>query len=135
MNKFYLIDNDILYLSSLESQLRAKNYQVFSNNGDLGLKHTFKDILLIQPEIIIMDLVFPSFDGTSLLHQLQEEDCTNDIPIAVYTLDSNKYLKDKSMSKGVEHFFIKENFEPQSLLDRIYKIYKWNNLSYEKNKY
>ena len=126
MNKFYLIDNNIFYLSSLQSQLRAVDCHVFANHGDTGEAHTFREILKHQPSIVIMDLVLPSFDGISLLHRLQEDHHTNDIPVAIYTSASNKHLKDKSIDKGVQHFFSKEDFMPEALINRLAKISRKN---------
>lgn len=123
MNKFYLIDNDIVSISSLQSQLRASNYNVFVNHGDLGETHTFREIFRKQPSIIIMDLIFPSFDGLSLLHRLQVDRYTNNIPIVIYTSLVNEHLKNISIHKGSERFFTKESFNPERLIDRIFKIY------------
>ena len=123
MNKFYLIDNNIFYLSSLESQLRAGNRNVFPNHGDMGLGQTFKDILISQPEIIITDLILPSFNGFDLLHKLQENHYTNHIPVVVYTDLDNKHLKIRSEGKGSEHFFTKDEFSPENLITRLIKIY------------
>jgi len=123
MNKFYLIDNNIFYLSSLQSQLRSIDCNVFVNHGDLGEIYPFKEILRHQPEIIIMDLVFPSLDGLSLLHRLQEDHSTNNIPVIVYTNFENKNLEEKSAIKGAHKFFLKEDFNPKYLIDRILKIY------------
>ena len=123
MKKFYLIDNDIFHLSSLQSQLRAADHHVFANHGDLGEEHTFKDIFRQQPDIIIMDLLLPSLDGLSLLHRLQIDHYTNNIPVAIYSSKDNNHLKDKSIYKGAQQFFSKEDFMPEQLINRILKIY------------
>ncbi len=123
MKKFYLIDNHINYLSGLEAQLRSIDCQVFANHGDSEEIHAFRDILRHQPNIIIMDVVFPSLRGFSLLHRLQADHYTNNIPIVVYTSILNKHLEDESINKGAWQFFIKENFSPERLIDRISKIY------------
>ena len=123
MNKFYLIDNDIFYLSSLQSQLRAMDCQVCVNHGDTGFHYSFRDVLREQPDAIIMDLIHPSFEGLELLHKLEEDHYTNSIPVFVYTKEENKDMHMDADNKGCEQFFIKERLSPEQLIKRIIKIY------------
>jgi CheY-like chemotaxis protein len=103
--------------------LRVIDRHVSLSHGDLGETYVFRDVLRKQPDIIIMDLLLPSFDGLSLLHRLQEDHCTNHIPVIIYSTKSNKHLKDSGVDKGAQQFFLKEDFTPERLIGRVFKIY------------
>lgn len=124
MKNIFLVDNNIIYSAALESQLRVQKSNVLASDGSHGLEHTFREILLKQPNIVIMDTVFPNFDGLDLLHNLQSSHDTNHIPLAVYTHSNNLHLKESIRSKGATHFFLKDEFDPERLIERLFKIYK-----------
>ncbi len=123
MKKFYLLDDNIFYLNSLEVQLLASGSSVISGKHQLGEHYIWQDIIQQQPDIVIMDIVFPDFDGLSLLHRLQVDDFSNNIPVAIYTDLKNKKKQAMSAHKGASYFFIKEDFPPNLLIARFNKIY------------
>jgi DNA-binding response OmpR family regulator len=123
MKRYYIIDNDISHSASLQSLLRSRKFEVKVSAGHDEAEHVFHDIQLFEPDIIICDLKFPAFDGLALIHHLQAKEETNHIPITVYTKHTNRILKEDAFNQGADHFFLKEEFPPHSLIERILKLY------------
>ncbi|HEV2392085.1 MAG TPA: response regulator [Verrucomicrobiae bacterium] len=61
----------------------------------------------IQPTVILQDLVMPSIDGLSLLHQFRSNPATKDIPIIVLSTNENPQVKGQAFALGANDYMVK----------------------------
>ncbi len=126
MRKFFVVDNHSYHSSSLESLLRCRQLDCELHDGAAGLGFVHDAVRISRPDIIISELSLPDGQSLELLHALQADAETNHIPLIIYTHGSNRHLMEDCFSRGADHFFIKEEFPPAILIDRVIKIYSRN---------
>jgi CheY-like chemotaxis protein len=94
MKKILIIDDDEIFIKTLEDSLPMEKYEVFHvNNGEDGLKEMDK----IKPDLIILDLLMPKMGGLDFLKVLEKKEEANKIPILI----SSQLSKMKDISEGV----------------------------------
>jgi len=105
-------DTTALILSGLLGQeYRLK----FAKNGE--------DALAIaagaeKPDLILLDVVLPDFDGFEVSRQLREQDATRDIPIIFLSAMNDPADQIKGFEAGCVDYITKP-FDPQTILLRV----------------
>lgn len=122
INKILLVDDDELEFEKLKREF--SNYDVvldFIQDSETA----FDKIIVNTPDLIILDLIMPKYDGTSLLQQLKSDSRTRHIPVIIGTAKNIteeeksllSSLADSIVIKGEEHLKQILNF----IKDRIFK--------------
>lgn len=78
------------------------------------------------PDIIILDLHMPHFDGTSFLKSIKISGFYRDIPVIILSAAEDLSTIVANLSVKVEAFFPKP-FNPESLKDEIAKVLEVSN--------
>ena len=73
------------------------------------------------PDLILLDIVLPGQDGTSIAQELLESDRTADIPIVFLTglVEAEETQRDDNRIGG--HYFLAKPFDARELFDVIDK--------------
>lgn len=84
MNKNILIiddEEDIREIAQMGLEMAANWQVITANSGKLGLKIATNS----QPEVILLDLMMPEWDGKETLKQLKTNQNTASIPVILMT--------------------------------------------------
>ena len=84
MNKNILIiddEEDIREIAQMGLEMAANWQVITANSGKLGLKIATNS----QPEVILLDLMMPEWDGQETLKQLKTNQNTASIPVILMT--------------------------------------------------
>lgn len=116
--RILIIDDEEDLINVIRVGLIANGYEVISSTGGLdGLERAKKDI----PNLILLDVMMPHFDGFSVLRELKASSKTASIPTIMLTgKDDAKSLK-IAKSFGATDFITKP-FNVEALLDLIKKV-------------
>src|SRR4051794_33209612 len=77
-----LIDDDPIVTAIYRNLLRAKRCEVeTASNGDLG----YQAVLRFKPELILLDLDMPVYNGFHFLRRMRKVQSLRRIPIVVFT--------------------------------------------------
>jgi CheY-like chemotaxis protein len=60
-----------------------------------------------QPEIIIVDLSLPDYDGLTLVRRLRSDPRSGKIPVLAVTFYPEKYSKEEAMAAGCDAYLVK----------------------------
>lgn len=123
MAQIFIVDNDSNHAHSLERLFRSLNHEAIVDQGQAGHEHPLRNIRYRDPDLIIIDIANPLIDALLLIHELQAGEDTNHIPVLVYTTAINRHRMSHCFDKGADHFFVKEDFPPALLLERLRKLY------------
>ncbi len=134
--RFYIVDDDINIVRILTRIIEeTSSFEVVGNsyNGQIA----FNDILLLKPDIVLVDLFMPIMDGNTLVREIKSiSPCVSFIMIS-QVLDSE--LRSESYKAGIEFFINKpinkievqkvistvaERIEMESVLSNIKKMLK-----------
>lgn len=119
----YIIDDDISIRQILKNIIQTQklgNVIGESDNGEEGLKNIF----LIKPDIVIVDLLLPSIDGIELVERAKE--INNQMLFVMISQVSSKDMMAKAYEGGIEYFISKpiNVKEVVSVIKKVIEKYK-----------
>ncbi len=106
------VEDDSQMRTFLQVQLKARGFQVQAvRDGEQAI-----DVVAIfQPQLVLLDLMFPSLDGLTFLRRLRE---WSNIPVIVLSAHDNEPVKINALDMGADDYLIKP-FSLNELLARI----------------
>jgi two-component system, cell cycle response regulator len=113
-----IIDDDPFSRSLLATMLR-KDFQVaLASGGHEGL------VLAQQrpPQLILLDMQMPDWDGLKTLAKLREVEALANIPVIMITNDSSRETVAAAVSNGVNDFLLKSALSQNELLKRAARL-------------
>lgn len=115
----YIADDNKLFKESILNTMPWKEYNCEiigdADNGDTALK----DILAIEPDIILLDICMPGFSGIEIVRKIKENKLKSKIIMITGYSDFN-YIKE-CMRLDVNDYILKP-LEEKELLDVIKKV-------------
>ncbi len=82
----------------------SKNYNIqMAINGRLG----FEQALLINPDLVISDIMMPEMNGIELCKKMKTNEATSHIPIILLTARADEKLKRSGYDTGADDYVIK----------------------------
>lgn len=115
MRKILLIEDNEIIRENVAELLELSNYQIFSaENGKTGVQIALREI----PDLIICDIMMPLLDGYGILHMLQKNDSTKNIPFIFLTAKTENTDIRKGMELGADDYITKP-FNETDLLNAI----------------
>ncbi|AYD39097.1 response regulator [Clostridium fermenticellae] len=134
--RYYIIDDDVNIVKILTNLIEEnKSYEVVGSSND-G-QTAFNEILLCNPDIVLVDLLLPKLDGNSLVKKVKS--LKPKIKFIMISQVSDENLVGDSYNSGIEFFISKpinkievekvtskvaEKIEIENMLDGIKKVIK-----------
>ncbi|MDD5217446.1 MAG: response regulator [Candidatus Omnitrophica bacterium] len=101
VQKILVVDDDPVVQKILDQALRRNGFEVLlASSGEDGLTQAREHV----PELIILDVLLPSLDGTEIAGLLQEDYKTHHIPVIYLTGLEAK--EDAVLESNLEHDII-----------------------------
>ncbi len=102
--KIFVIDDDLSFLSWIAHTLRSSGFEVeTANQGQKALTQ----IEETQPDLILLDVMMPGFDGFEVCRHLKADKATKDIPVIFMTALSDTENKIKGFDIGAVDYIDK----------------------------
>lgn len=117
MAKILIIDDEEPILNMYGEALSGHDV-TFAKNGEEG----FKKAIETQPDVILLDIIMPKFNGLDVLNQLKNEKETYSIPILMLTNLPKEASADKARELGAAGYFVKAEFEPDKLARTVNEL-------------
>lgn len=117
--KILIVDDEPDFVNMLKMRLEANNYEVITaSDGEEGTKKAREE----KPNLILLDIMMPKVDGTTMAQNLKLNPDTKDIPIIFLTClyQKNEEKKMGNIIKG--NLLMAKPFDAQELLTMIEKI-------------
>ena len=116
-----IIDDDADIVELIKETLSTVENTKFnvnvSDNGQMGYVKAKE----LKPDLIILDVVMPRWNGFQTFEKLKSFDDTAKIPVIFLTAAHEKADIDKAVQLGVKHYLTKP-FKPESLLKKVKEI-------------
>ena len=117
MKKILIIEDDESVRSELEELLSNAGYEALALEDYTNM---LEDILMIRPDLVLLDINIPYMNGEMLLKTLRKE---SDIPVIMVTSKNTEIDEVLSMSYGADDYITKP-YNPTILLLRIGAVLK-----------
>jgi two-component system alkaline phosphatase synthesis response regulator PhoP len=112
MKKILLIDDDQGIIDLISQYLFKEGYEIFTaEDGPSGLKAANS----FRPDLIVLDVMLPGFDGIELLTKLRQKSNAYVIMLTAKTEETDKVV---GLTVGADDYMIKP-FSPRELVARI----------------
>ncbi len=121
MQEILIVEDDVKLRNELETFLKNNGYQVKTLKS---FENTMEEILNISPNLILLDLNLPNFDGQYICKELRKQ---SQIPIIVITSKDNELDELISLNYGADHYITKP-FNLQILLAKIASLLRRINM-------
>ncbi len=102
--KFYIVDDDISVIHALEEIIEDENLGKVVGSSQDG-EAASHDLLLMRPDIVLVDLLMPEKDGASLVQELTGK--LPDTRFVMISQVSTKSLIAKAYDSGIDFFISK----------------------------
>jgi CRP/FNR family transcriptional regulator, cyclic AMP receptor protein len=115
MKKILLIEDNHDMRENIAEILELANYKVFTaENGKAGVQCALQEL----PDLVICDIMMPELDGYGVIHLLNKNPKTRDIPFIFLTAKSERNDYRKGIEMGADDYITKP-FEEVELLNAI----------------
>lgn len=114
MTKVLIVDEDTEVLRLLRVKLSAAGYEISRARDGQEAKNLAADV---QPDVVVMELLFPDMDGLELMSFLQAD--RSSAPIMVVLSNQTEDTDIASAFAAGAADFVTKPFSPQALLERI----------------
>ncbi len=102
--KILIIDDDIDTLRLVSLVLQKQGYQIVTaNNGEQGLLEMSKE----SPDLILLDVMMPEMDGHEVARRLRQDPSMANIPILMFTAQSQLRDKEAGFESGADAYLTK----------------------------
>jgi two-component system nitrate/nitrite response regulator NarL len=115
--KIVLVDDQSLCRSGL-SELLANCYG-FAVLGTTGSVEGLRELLRLQPDLLIMDLRMKPLDGLAMLEHIRKEGCST--PAVVLTMSDSEVDLANAIRAGVRGYLLKD-MAPEDVVDAIRRV-------------
>ena len=110
-----VIDDTVTNLDLLRKLFSSQGYEVRPiRDGSFALKV----VQLVQPDLILLDIMMPEIDGYEVCSRLKADSCTKDIPIIFISALNEVFDKVKAFELGGADYITKP-FQEQEVLARV----------------
>ncbi len=113
--KLLVVDDEPAILDLLQRRLEALGCTVSTLPGGTGVVQAARDQV---PDLILLDVMMPDFDGFSVVQALKQEPEVRDIPVIMMTARSELESRIKGLELGA-HDYVAKPFEAPELMARI----------------
>lgn len=129
--KILIVDDSEIVRNSLKSFFEEYDFEtIVSLDGLDGLKKASE----IKPDLIILDLMMPNFDGIKMLQAVKVLDELKDIPVVVISVNTDKRNVLKAMESGADRILTKP-VQKDVLIKNVIDILGEESLSRSKRKH
>jgi len=103
-SRVLVVDDNHDVVNIVESWLKANDYEVYTAfSGEEGLAKT----KLLRPDAVILDIMMPDIDGSSVAAEIKDDPGTNQIPIIFLTGAVKSTELPKNNIVGGQYFLAK----------------------------
>lgn len=121
MQEILIVEDDEKLRDELETFLEHNGYQAKTLKS---FDNTIQDILEIMPDLVLLDINLPKFDGQYICKELRKR---SQIPIIIITSRDNELDELLSLNYGADHYVTKP-FNLQILLAKISSLLRRSNM-------
>lgn len=121
MKKILIVEDDEKLRDELEKFLNKNGYKAKTLKT---FEKTIQDILNINPDLVLLDINLPFFDGEYICKEIRKQ---SQIPIIIITSRDNELDELLSINYGADHYITKP-FNIQILLAKIASLLRRTNM-------
>lgn len=121
MAKILIVEDDFFISEIYTRSLKKAGFEV--DNAATGTQ-AVERIALGKPDVVLLDIMLPDFDGFEVLQRVNKEQLQVRMPIIVVSNLSDDESISKATNLGVQDYMVKSNVTPKDIVARVKEILK-----------
>ena len=114
--KILIIDDEQGVLKMYETGLKMAGFEVMlAPDGASGLKLAQEQ----KPNVILLDIIMPRYNGLDILKDLKADERTKNIPVWLLTNLPRESSGQKAQELGAANYLVKAECEPNMLVEKL----------------
>lgn len=123
-DKILIVEDEPFLLDMYKMKFKQGGFEVISAiDGEEAIRAGRRE----EPNIILLDIMMPKIDGFEVLENLKKNSLTKSIPVLIFSNFSQKEQKEKGIALGAADYFVKTNYTPAQVLEKVKNILIENN--------
>ena len=123
-DKILIVEDEPFLLNMYKMKFKQGGFEVVSAiDGEEAIRTSRRE----KPDIILLDIMMPKIDGFEVLKNLKKNPLTKSISVLIFSNFSQKEQKEKGIALGAVDYFVKTNYTPNQVLEKVKNILIENN--------
>ena len=121
MKKILLVEDDPFLVDIYKTKFEKEGFEVdVAQEGKGGMRK----IEEVKPDVLLLDLVLPNFDGFELLREIKSTPRLKDLKVIILSNLGQKEEVEKGIALGAVKYLIKAHYTPSEVVEEVKKIIK-----------
>ena len=121
MKKVLIVEDDPSVIQMYSMKFKEGGHEVLqATTGVEGLDLARKE----KPDLILLDIIIPQFDGFAVLEKLREDVSTKNIPVILLTNLSQDTDQKRGKELGAKEYLVKAHLTPSEVFKKVEKYIK-----------
>lgn len=113
--RLLIIDDDVDFRNLLNNTLRDQFFVSMAGEGCEGYSRAVTN----RPDVIVLDLQMPGWDGLQTLSTLRDNPRLRDVPVLILSGDNSRESALAVIGAGADGYLLKENYSKSVLIERL----------------
>lgn len=119
--KILIVDDDQFLLSIYTLKFAKDGFEVITaTKGEEAMEKLRGGL---DPDILMLDVIMPSFDGFELLENARKEKLIKKAVIIMLTNQGQRSDHDRADKMNVDSYILKANTTPSEVLEKVIEVY------------
>lgn len=119
MKTILLVEDDPFLIDIYSTKLKEAGFSVrVADDGKEALREVKKD----TPDLLLLDIVLPSFNGWEILRKIEKDDKLKVLKIVILSNLGEKEEIEKGLKLGAAKYLVKAHYTPSEIVEEIKKI-------------
>ena len=119
MKTILLVEDDPFLVDIYSTKLKEAGFSVqVAIDGKEALKKIKEDI----PDLLLLDIVLPNFNGWEILRKIERDDELKALKVVILSNLGEKQEIEKGLKLGAARYLVKAHYTPSEVVEEVKKI-------------
>lgn len=119
MKTILLVEDDPFLVDIYSTKLKEAGFSVqVAIDGKEALKKIKEDI----PDLLLLDIVLPNFNGWEILRKIERDDELKTLKVVILSNLGEKQEIEKGLKLGAARYLVKAHYTPSEVVEEVKKI-------------
>jgi len=119
MKSILLVEDDPFLVDIYTTKLKEAGFSV---QAVIDGKEALKKIKEDMPDLLLLDIVLPNFNGWEILRKIERDDELKTLKVVILSNLGEKEEIEKGLKLGAVRYLVKAHYTPSEVVEEVKKI-------------